>query len=80
MGNLACSSAKCAKNLDAIPEKTPIDPAEQAKVDDQVRVHFPKAMRQKDVLFAAVEISKRLGLTGPNTLFTHSCCPDEINH
>ena len=56
------------------------DPTEQSNSDFQVRTFFPAAMRQKDVEFGAIQISRQLGLTGTNTLFAHSCCPDEINH
>lgn len=45
-----------------------------------MRTFFPKAMRQKDVEFAVIETTKSLGMNGPNTLFSHSVCPDEINH
>lgn len=53
---------------------------DQAKCDANVRKFFKTAMRNDDVVRAAITISSRLGFDGPNTLFSHSCCPDEINH
>lgn len=37
-------------------------------------------MRNFDVVCGAVEIAHKLGLREENTLFSHSVCPDEINH
>jgi hypothetical protein len=37
-------------------------------------------MRNEDVVKGAIEITTELGLTRANTLFSHSVCPDEINH
>ena len=45
-----------------------------------IREYFPKALRQRDMERAVVAITSKLGLDGPNTLFAHSVCPDEINH
>ena len=37
-------------------------------------------MRNEDVVKGAIEITSELGMTSTNTLFSHSVCPDEINH
>lgn len=37
-------------------------------------------MRQQDVVNAAIEITNALGMAKDDTLFSHSVCPDEINH
>lgn len=37
-------------------------------------------MRNDDVVRAVAEVSARFGFTAENTLFSHSVCPDEINH
>ena len=50
------------------------------KADKTVRKHFATAMRQEDVAHAAIEITRALGMEKDNTLFSHSTCPDEINH
>lgn len=48
--------------------------------DEQVRKFFPKAMRQQDVVNAVVHLTHDAGIDRNNTLFSHSVCPDEINH
>ena len=48
--------------------------------DQNVRKCFPEAMRNEDVVKGAIEITTKLGLDAANTLFSHSVCPDEINH
>jgi hypothetical protein len=48
--------------------------------DQNVRNFFPEAMRNEDVVKGALEIANQLGLDSSNTLFSHSVCPDEINH
>jgi len=37
-------------------------------------------MRNSDLIKAVCHIAESEGLTGDNTLFSHSVCPDEINH
>lgn len=67
-----------------IPQKleaqSSLSKEDQAQCDANVRKFFKTAMRNDDVVRAAITISSRLGFDGPNTLFSHSCCPDEINH
>jgi hypothetical protein len=48
--------------------------------DQNVRKCFPEAMRNEDVVKGVIEITSKLGLNATNTLFSHSVCPDEINH
>lgn len=37
-------------------------------------------MRNEDILKGIINISKKAGFTSANTLYSHSLCPDEINH
>ena len=53
---------------------------EQERNDDNVRQYFPDAMRNDDLFKAVLHIAATEGLTRENTLFSHSLCPDEINH
>ena len=53
---------------------------EKMKNDSMVRKYFKSAMRTEDVIRAVLKITQAQGFTPDNTLFSHSVCPDEINH
>ena len=57
-----------------------ISDMEQERNDANVRQYFPNAMRNDDLFKAVRYIAETEGLTADNTLFSHSLCPDEINH
>lgn len=50
------------------------------RADIRVKRFFPHAMRQQDVVDAALQITQEIGIDSQSTLFAHSVCPDEINH
>jgi len=47
---------------------------------ETVRKFFPGATNSKDILTQLDATLKRLDVTGENTLYAQSVCPDEINH
>jgi hypothetical protein len=50
------------------------------KQQEAINEHFPGAMSGEELGKHVIQKLDTLGFSGENTLFTHSLCPDEINH
>lgn len=49
-------------------------------VDQLLETYFPEAVSGKSAQMTVANVMDSLGMTGPNTAFAESSCPDELNH